>query len=396
MIVTMQLSYKFRLYPSRKHEEKLLWTLNQCRFVYNEMLSKLKKQEKPDKLKLQSQLPGLKRKHPDLKDVYSKVLQYEVHRLFSNLRALVRLRKNGRKVGGLRFKGREWFKTITYNQSGFKIVLNGRRCQTLHLSKISDIPIRMHRNLAGRIKQITIKRHRSGRWFACFTVEGEAKQARRKRIAKAVGIDLGVNHFAADSEGRFVEHPHFLNKTLKKLWREQRCLSRRKKLSKNRLKQRIRVARIHEKILNQRNDFLHKLSNSYINRYDLIAVEDLNIKGLIGISFNARNIVDSSWSRFLQMLSYKAERAGKTVVRVEARGTTQKCSGCGMEVKKSLSTRMHCCPCCGLEIDRDYNAALNILKLGLEKLPQELRESTPVEMEQTLSLKQEAPCESLE
>jgi len=117
MIVTMQLSYKFRLYPSRKHEEKLLWTLNQCRFVYNEMLSKLKKQKKPDKLKLQSQLPKLKRKHPRLRDVYSKVLQYEVHRLFSNLRALVRLRKNGRKVGGLRFKGREWFKTITYNQS---------------------------------------------------------------------------------------------------------------------------------------------------------------------------------------------------------------------------------------------------------------------------------------
>ena len=167
-------------------------------------------------------------------------------------------------------------------------------------------------------------------------------------------------------------------------------------MSKNRLKQRIRVARIHEKILNQRNDFLHKLSNSYIDRYDLIAVEDLNIKGLIGISFNARNIVDSSWSRFLQMLSYKAERAGKTVVRVEARGTTQKCSGCGMEVKKNLSTRMHYCPCCGLEIDRDYNAALNIIKLGLEKLPQELRESTPVEMEQTLSLKQEAPCESWE
>jgi transposase, IS605 OrfB family, central region len=331
-----------------------------------------------------------------LKDVYSKVLQYEVHRLFSNLRALVRLKKNGRKIGGLRFKGREWFKTITYNQSGFKIVLNGRRHQTLHLSKIGDIPIRMHRNLAGRIKQITIKRHRSEKWFACFTVKGEAKQARRKRIAKTVGIDLGVNHFAADSEGRFVEHPHFLNKTLKKLRREQRCLSRRKKLSKNRLKQRIKVARIHEKILNQRNDFLHKLSNSYIDRYDLIAVEDLNIKGLIGISFNARNIADSSWSRFLQMLSYKAERAGKTVVRVEARGTTQKCSGCGMEVKKSLSTRMHRCPCCGLEIDRDYNAALNILKLGLEKLPQELRESTPVEMEQTLSLKQEAPCESWE
>ncbi|MDI6902461.1 MAG: hypothetical protein QMC77_01835 [Methanocellales archaeon] len=130
------------------------------------MLEGLNGQEKPDRLELQSRLPSLKEEHPELKNIYAKVLQYEVYRLFSNLRSLAMLKKNGKKIGKLRFKGKGWFKTFTYNQSGFKVIETGKRLDRLHLSKIGDIPIRTHRDVEGKIKQITIKRHRFGKWFA--------------------------------------------------------------------------------------------------------------------------------------------------------------------------------------------------------------------------------------
>jgi putative transposase len=134
----MQITYKFRLYPTPEQEQKLLWTLEKCRLVYNDMLEGLNRQEKPNKLELQSTLPKLKEKYPELKEVYSKVLQHEVYRLFSNLRALAQLKKNGKKVGRLRFKGKGWFKTFTYNQSGFELRKTGKRLDRLWLSKIGE------------------------------------------------------------------------------------------------------------------------------------------------------------------------------------------------------------------------------------------------------------------
>ncbi|MEX2739452.1 MAG: RNA-guided endonuclease InsQ/TnpB family protein [Candidatus Wukongarchaeota archaeon] len=159
-------------------------------------------------------------------------------------------------------------------------------------------------------------------------------------------------------------------------------LSKKKKGSNNYNKQKIKVAKSHERIKNQRDDFLHKLSRYYINNCDLIAVEKLNVKGLIRISYNARYIMDSSWNRFAQFLSYKAERAGKTVVEVNPRGTTQECYKCGKEVKKSVAVRTHKCPYCGLEIGRDYNSSFVVLKRGLEEvLGQGLSKFMPAETE---------------
>ncbi|MFB0544617.1 MAG: RNA-guided endonuclease InsQ/TnpB family protein, partial [Asgard group archaeon] len=157
--------------------------------------------------------------------------------------------------------------------------------------------------------------------------------------------------------------------------------SKKKKGSNNYNKQKIKVAKSHERIKNQRDDFLHKLSRFYVDNYDFIAVEKLDVNGLIKISYNAQNIMDSSWNRFAQFLSYKAERAGKTVVEVNPRGTSQECYKCGKEVKKSLAVRTHKCPYCGLEIDRDYNSSFVVLKRGLELLGQGLSEFTPVEIE---------------
>ena len=381
------LTYKFRVYPSAQQQEKLLWVLGKCRFVYNEMLSGLNKQKKPDKIELQAMLPTLKERHHELNDVYSKVLQYEVFRLFSNLKVLGRLKKNGKKVGRLRFKGKEWFKTFTFNQSGFKIIFNGKRCQTLELSKIGGIRVRMHRNIKGKIKQVSIKRTKSGKWFACFSVE-DGTEVHKKPIRKVVGIDLGIIHYIADTEGRFFDYPMYLNKMLSRLGKENRKLSRRRNPSNNKEKQRIRVALVHEKINYQRSDFLHKLSEYYVNNFDFVAVEDLNVRSLVKASYNARNIMDASWSKFIQVLSYKAERAGKTLIKVNPKNTSQLCSQCGVKVKKSLTVRVHKCRC-GFICDRDFNAALNVLKKGLEKLPQGLREFTPVDIQKGC-MKQEA------
>jgi len=378
----MQLTYRYRLYPSRAQEQKLLAALDSCRWLYNHFLERLNQKEDgktPSRYKLQGTLPKLKHEHLELKQVHSKVLQMVLHQLYSNLRALAELKRNGRKVGRLRFKGRGWFKSFTYNQSGFKIIEGHGKRRELRLSKIGSIPIVLHRELDGGVKQVHIKRERSGKWFACFSIEVDETQ-KVKKISKPVGIDLGITHYIADTDGNFVEHPHNIAKSEWRLKREQRRLSRKKRGSKNRVKQRLKLALVHERIRNQRLDFLHKLSRHYINSHDFIAVEDLGVKELIEMAHNGKNRADAAWATFLHMLTYKAERAGRWVVKVEPRGTTDRCSRCGEIVEKPLWVRVHKCPNCGLELDRDLNAARNILQDGLNKIGWEPAEFAPVEI----------------
>ncbi len=386
----MQRTYKFRLYPTKENEQKLFWTLDRCRFVYNQMLDGLNKQDKPNRMELQAKLPKLKQQYPELKYVHSKTLQYESYRLFSNLRALAHLKKNGKKVGKLRFKGKGWFKTFSYNQTGFKITEHDTRFDILYLSKIGNIPMLMHRKIEGNIKQATIKHQPSGRWFVSIIAETE-EEIKPTQNTNKVGIDLGLENLVYDSDNNKFEHPRCLNKSLDKLAKEQRLLSRKKGGSKNKAKQRIKVARIHERVVNQRDDFLHKLSRLYTDNYGFIAVENLNIKGMVRNHYLAKSIIDASWSRFIQMLEYKAESAGIRVMKVDPKNTTQKCSQCGNTIKKSLAVRTHKC-ICGFVVDRDYNSALNIIN---KAVGQGLPESTPVEMEpipmrQAPSTKQEA------
>jgi putative transposase len=378
----MQLTYRYRLYPSRAQEQKLLATLDSCRWLYNHFLEQLNRKENgktPRRYELQATLPNLKQEHPELKQVHSKVLQMVLHQLYSNLRALAELKRNGHKVGRLRFKGQGWFKSFTYNQSGFKIIEGHGKRRELWLSKISLIPIVLHRELDGEVKQVHVKRERSGKWFACFSVEVEDVPKVRK-ISKPVGIDLGITHYIADTDGSFVEHPHSIAKSEWRLKREQRRLSRKQKGSKNRAKQRIRLARAHERVCNQRLDFLHKLSHDYVSRHDFIATEDLGVKELIEMARNGKNRADAAWATFLHFLTYKAERAGGWVVKVEPRGTTNRCSRCGEVVEKPLWVRVHRCPRCGLELDRDINAARNILQDSLKRVGREPAEFTPVEI----------------
>lgn len=372
------ITYKFQLYPTEDQERKMLETLEICRETYNYFLSRIKESNKcPSRLELQSELPKLKKEKPELNKVHSKVLQMVLHQLYSNLKALAKLKKNGKKVGKLRYKGK-WFKTFIYNQSGFKIIETGRRLDKLHLSKIGDIPIRIHRKIKGKIKQVIIKRYNSGKWFALVCVEKEKKQL--PKTNRAIGIDVGIRFFLTDSEGRQIENPRFYEKTLKRIKIEQKRLSKKKKGSKNWEKQRKKLAKKYEKIVNQRNDFLHKLSRFYVENYDMICVEALNIKNMVKNHNLAQKILDASWGKFLHYLTYKAENAGKQVAKVNPRGTSK-----GLSYKNKL---------------RDYISACRILMRGRDS-PDSLLErrsllrtisAKEVVTGQIFSMNQEAPC----
>lgn len=373
-------THKFRLYPNKEVELKMLNTLNLCRQTYNELLGLLNEQKEIDKSQIQGTIPDMKICDKRYKQLYSKTMQYECYRLFSNLSALSQTKKRSRKVGGLRFKGKGWFKSFTYNQSGFKIINTGKRHQTLNLSKIGDIPIMCHRGIKGKIKQVTVKREASGKWFA-FVIEQIDKEIKPiQKIQKVIGIDVGLDNFVYDSDGKAVKNPRHLDKYKEQLAKLQRQLAKKKKKSINRNKQRIMVARMHEKIVNCRNDFLHKLSRYYVDNYDAVGIEDMPMTFKNDIF--AKSKQDASWGKFRQFIAYKAESAGNLFVSVPYKGTTQKCSQCGEIVHKELWNREHKCPC-GFIAPRDYNSALEIKRLTLKKIEigQGLPESTPVEME---------------
>lgn len=357
----IQRTYKFRLYPSKHQELILLEHIDLCRQIYNTLLQELNNQKIINKSVLSALIPDLKICYPKLNKVYSKALQPECNKLFGNINTLSKLKKKGKKVGKLRYKSKNSFKSITYNQSGFKFIQTEKRLQKLKLSKIGEIPIRAHREIKGKIKQITIKKTSSGKLFANLNCEIDKEKIKQISSNGQIGIDLGLINYIYDSNGCHVNNPKFLNKSLDKLKKEQKKLSSKQKESKNRNKQRIKISKIYEKIENQREDFLHKLSRLYVNKYDLIAIENLQIQNMIQNKYLSKSISDSSWAKFIQMLEYKAERAGVQVIKVDPRRTSQECSNCKQFVKKKLEDRDHICGC-GLNINRDYNSAINILK----------------------------------
>ena len=370
---------KFRLYPNKETENKLLDNLELHRQTYNALLAELNNQKEIDKSQIQGIIPDMKICDSRFKNLHSKAMQYECYRLFSNLQALAQSKKK-RRVGALRFKGKGWFKTFTYNQSGFKLMQTGKRHQTLWLSKIGNIPIRCHRNIKGKIKQITIKKESSGKWYASIIEERNITIPRQK-IKRVVGIDLGLENLIYDSEGNKITNPKHLKKQANKLAKYQRKLSKKKKGSNNRIKARLKVASQYERLTNIRDDFLHKISRYYVNNHDAIGMEDMPIINMVHNKKLSKHILDACWGRLRQFISYKAENAGKLYVPIDYRGTTIRCSQCQERVNKELWEREHRCSNCGFIVPRDYNSALEIKRLMLIKIGQELSESTPVEME---------------
>ena len=356
--MSTQMNFKYRIYPSQKQVIKLNKTISNCCFVYNKLLETKINAYKTDNTNLsQFDLNKIAKDidvpvHSQVKQNISKRINDAFNHFFRRIKA-----KKG-KAGFPRFKNLNRYKSITYPQSGFKIVSENK----LFVSQIGNIPIVLDRVPKGKLKTFCIKKTAIG-WFAIFScadvpiehIEVENNQ---------VGIDVGIENFATLSNGEVIANPTFLKKSEKKLARLQRRLSRKRKGSSNRRKARIKVARLHERIFNQRQDFLHKTSFSIIKRFKIISVENLQIKNMVRNHHLAKSINDVSWNSFLQMLSYKVERTGGQLVKVNPRNTSKTCSNCGSIMEMPLSKRTFKCLNCGFVCHRDLNASININTAG--------------------------------
>lgn len=359
-------TYKYRLYPTKKQITKLYDTLNACRVLYNCALEQRKIAYKQFRVSLhrldqQAELLEIKEYFPEYKQIYSQVLQEVIQRIDRSFLNFFRRIRTGDTPGYPRFKGYDRYDSFVYTQSGFSLSDTRKGNQRLKLSKIGVVKVKLHRAIQGKIKTCTIKKELNN-WYVCFTCDTASEI--QPKTYKDVGVDVGIEKFAAFSDGTLIQNPKFLRKSEAKSKYEQRCLSRKKKGSNSRLKQRNKLAKLHLKVKNQRNDFLHKESHKLVSNYDVIVFEDLRIKNMVKNHHLAKSISDASWAKFSEYTSYKAVSAGKSVIFVNPRNTSQICSGCGNMVKKSLSVRVHKCPYCGLILDRDVNAAINILRLG--------------------------------
>jgi putative transposase len=357
-------TFKYRIYPTKHQRKVLVNTLELCRWIYNETLSTRKnawEQEQKslscyDTMKL---LPEWKEQKPELKNVYGQVLQQVCTRVDLAFQAFFRRVKTGENPGYPRFKGYGRYDSFTYTQNGFCLKNDG-----LHLSKIGTVKIKLHRNIQGKVKTLTIRRDNLGKWYACFSCEVDSNPLPKSE--KVTGIDVGLESFATLSNGEKISNPRFFKNSEKKLAKAQCKLSKAEKGTKERSKRRKVVAHIHQRVANQRQDFAHKLSRKLINEYGVIVFEKLNKQKMMKNHYLAKSIADAAWNQLIQYTTYKAEDAGRKVILVNPSGTSQCCSQCCAVVKKSLAVRTHSCPHCGLVLDRDENAALNILRLGLQ------------------------------
>jgi putative transposase len=393
-------AYKFRLSPTKQQEKKLFWTLELCREVYNAALTErrdaynfhvrahgnfydaetkkvLTRELTVNYYTQKQELPEIKHVREEYTEIHSQVLQDVLLRLkhaFDHF--FRRVREGAEEPGYPRFKGKHRFDSFTYPQAdAFSLTHDDRLC----LSKLGSIKIKLHREIEGTIKTVTIK-HEAGQWYAIFSCEIEQSEPLPEVISE-IGIDLGVTHFAALSDGTFIESPRHFRRAEKSLAKKQQHLSQCKRGSHRRERAKKQVARAHKKVARQRRDFHHKQARTLINAHQVIVFENLQVENLVkrpkakqdengtylpnGASAKSglnKSIVDNGLGQFISIVRCKAEEAGRHVYTIDPYKTSQLCSGCGKEGShKDLSVRIHTCEHCGLVLDRDTNAAVNIL-----------------------------------
>ncbi len=389
-------AYKFRLYPSAGQEKLLIKQLDLCRELYNSFLEQrilaYKTGKRINYNYQQDQIPELKKTFPEFNNIHSQVLQdvaRRVDKAYDNFFRRLGEKNNGSRIkaGFPRFKSGERYNSITYPQTGFRILENGH----IRLSKIGEVRMFMHRPVTGEIKTLSVKRDKVGDWFMTITVDmqkGYSADVRADNIDRpcpdftsSIGIDLGLKALITTSEGMHIEPPRFMRKSESDLKRAQKDLSRKMKGSGNRTRARKKVAKIHRKIERQRDDFSHKLSKLLVREHNMIVFENLNTAGMVKNHHLAKSIADASWNTLVQYTTYKAESAGAVVVLINPEYTSQECSGCGnIKHDLKLSDRIYHCNACGLTMDRDLNAAINIRNRGIAKVGRGTPEVTPVEI----------------
>ena len=369
-------AYKFRIYPTEEQEIFFAKTFGCVRKVYNLMLNDRKKayeevKNDPSK-KMTFPTPAkYKKEFPFLKEVDSLALanaQLHLDKAYKNF-------FRDKSVGFPRFKSKKnpVQSYTTNNQNGTVALIDSKFIKVPKLKSL--VRIKLHRQPKGMIKSATISRHASGKYYISLLCKEEINEL--PKTNSAIGIDLGITDFAILSDGQKIDNNRFTSKMEKKLKREQRKLSKRALLAKNKgiplseaknyQKQKRKVARLHEKVMNQRTDFLNKLSTEIIKNHDIICIEDLNVKGMLRNHKLARSISDVSWSSFVAKLQYKADWYGREIIKVNQWfPSSQICSECGhKDGKKPLDIREWTCPICHTHHDRDINASINILTEGL-------------------------------
>lgn len=356
----MKRAYVYKLRPTRSQLAKLEEALETCRRLYNDALAERKEAWETEQKSIGfaaqcASLTQRKKSSGYLQSVHSQVLQNVLCRVDRSFQNFFRRVKSGDAPGYPRFKGRGWYDSVCYPQYG-----NGAKFKDgrLVLSKVGHIKVFRDRPLKGKPKTATIIRKADG-WYVSIVCEVEPEPL--PETGESVGVDVGITHFATLSTGETVDNPRCYRRAERRLAKAQRRVSRRKKGSKRREKAKALLGKAHLKVARSRRDHAHKTAKCLVERYDRIAVEDLNVKGMVKNRHLAKAISDSGWTQFVQILSDKAEKAGREIVKVNPRNTSQKCSGCGELVRKTLATRWHSCPPCGCELGRDHNAAINIL-----------------------------------
>jgi putative transposase len=381
-------AYQYRLYPTPAQEAALTWTLDRCRELYNAGLEERRGAYRTGGILINStiqqrQLPGVKNVRPEYKHIGSQVLQDVLQRLDRAFAGFFRRVKAGQTPGFPRFKSRDRYNSFTFKQTGWSLDSIHRR---LYLAGIGNLKVRWSRPLEGTIKTVTVRRD-ANQWHVCFSCLVDIPDVSPDAAKPAVGIDVGLEHFATLSTGEHIANPRLFRLGQDLLTRRSRTMARKQRGSKRRQKAKLLVAKAHRKVRNQRKDFHHKTAKTLVDGHRLIAVEQLHITNLVrrpapilattdagsscyapngatAKSGLAKSIYDAGWGQFLMILTHKAAEAGVVLVAVNPAGTSQICSGCGAKVPKPLTERWHRCEHCGCFLQRDVNAAFNILRAG--------------------------------
>ncbi len=365
----MILTYKYRLLTAKRHHRRLAALVESQRLLYNAAL-----EERIDcyrktgrSISLYEQFNSLtvcRADDPEMAALPVKLQRGTLRRLDLAYQAFFRRVKAGQKPGFPRFKGRNWYDTLEWSEfTG--ITFDGRR---LRSKAFGSIRVHMHRPMEGEIKSARISRDGQG-WHVCFSCRVETAEAVGAASDRRVGLSLGYGqHLVTISSGEKIPTPRAAKRAAQEIRRRQRHLARCKPDSRRRAKARSRVAAIHRKVRNKRRTCAHQISRQLVDRFDLIAVGDLDIDSMRSAGMHNRLIEDAGMGILLDMISYKAERAGKTMVRVDPKHTSQDCSGCGAHDPKPLSKRLYRCSDCGLKLDRRVNTARNVLRKAVAGL----------------------------